>query len=89
MDRLARDRVRVACEILSAGRVVVTDRLHGHILCVLLGIPHVVLDNQHGKLSAYHSRWTRDSGVATFADSPEHAGELARQQLTRSYGDGT
>ncbi|PVD31816.1 hypothetical protein C0Q70_07234 [Pomacea canaliculata] len=30
---------------LQRGRVVITDRLHGHILSVLLGIPHVLIDN--------------------------------------------
>jgi exopolysaccharide biosynthesis predicted pyruvyltransferase EpsI len=34
-----------AIRLLSFGRVVVTDRLHGHILCTLAGILHVLLNN--------------------------------------------
>ncbi|XP_048247973.1 glucose-6-phosphate/phosphate translocator 2, chloroplastic-like [Haliotis rufescens] len=39
---------------LQRGRVVITDRLHGHILSTLLGIPHVILDNNYHKVSSYH-----------------------------------
>jgi len=35
-DPLARERLERGCRILSRGRVVITDRLHGHILCLLL-----------------------------------------------------
>src|SRR5262249_29798872 len=47
------------CRLLARGKVVITDRLHGHILSLLLGIPHVVLDNSYGKLSHFHETWTR------------------------------
>ena len=35
---------------LRRGKVVITDRLHAHVLCLLLGIPHVLLDNNYGKV---------------------------------------
>ncbi|XP_041351892.1 uncharacterized protein LOC121370608 [Gigantopelta aegis] len=44
---------------LQRGRVVITDRLHGHILSTLLNIPHVLIDNQYKKLSSFHNTWTR------------------------------
>jgi pyruvyl transferase EpsO len=47
---------------LCLGRHVVTDRLHGHILCTLLGIPHTILDNNYGKLTRFTETWsTRQS----------------------------
>ena len=49
-DWQAEQRVRVGCRLLGSGRVVITDRLHAHILCLLLGVPHVVLDNTYGKV---------------------------------------
>lgn len=58
---LATARVERGLALLSRGRRVVTDRLHAHILCLLLGIPHVALDNNYGKLSAYIAAWTADS----------------------------
>ncbi|KAH9493133.1 pyruvyl transferase Pvg1 [Bulinus truncatus] len=44
---------------LQRGRVVVTDRLHGHILSTLLNIPHVLIDNPpYLKLSSFDKSWT-------------------------------
>lgn len=54
---LANERVSRGGDLLSRGRVVVTDRLHAHILCTLLGIPHVVLDNNYGKISRFIQCW--------------------------------
>jgi exopolysaccharide biosynthesis predicted pyruvyltransferase EpsI len=64
--------VRRGIDILSAGEVVVTDKLHGHLLCVLLGIPHVVLDNSYGKVSGTLDAWTGDlPGVHRARDGEE------------------
>jgi pyruvyl transferase EpsO len=76
--RLAQSRLDRGRAILSRGRVVITDRLHGHVLSLLLGIPHVLLDDRNGKLRAFHDTWTRASGLATWADSAEAALETAR-----------
>lgn len=58
-------RVDRGLRLLARGRSVVTDRLHGHILADLLGIPHVVLDNDYGKIAAYMDAWPdRDVTVA-------------------------
>ncbi len=77
-DRLAGRRLRRGCRFLGRGRVVITDRLHGHILSLLLGIPHVILDNNNGKLRSFYETWTKDSGLAVWADSPADALEQAR-----------
>ena len=58
---LAAARVARGLALLSRGRHIVTDRLHAHILALLLDIPHVALDNDYGKLSAYIAAWTADS----------------------------
>ncbi len=54
---LANARVARGVEVLSRGRMVVTDRLHAHIICMMLGIPHVVLDNNYGKLGEFIDCW--------------------------------
>ncbi|XP_059139082.1 uncharacterized protein LOC131927392 [Physella acuta] len=47
-------------EFLQRGRIVVTDRLHGHILSTLMNIPHVMIDNPpYLKLSSFDKTWTR------------------------------
>lgn len=82
-DWLARQRLQRGCRMLSRGRVVITDRLHGHILCTLLGIPHVLLDNTYGKIRSFHSTWTRDCELVrwceTGSDAMRLAGELAEE----------
>ena len=69
---LANNRVQRGMTQLARGNTVITDRLHGHILCVLLDIPHVALDNDYGKVSNYIKAWTNDYGsVATAKSSLE------------------
>jgi pyruvyl transferase EpsO len=74
---MARRRVARGCRLLSEGRVVVSDRLHAHILCLLLGIPHVLLDNSYGKLRSFRDSWTADTTLARWAGSLDEAAELA------------
>ncbi|XP_041350694.1 uncharacterized protein LOC121369705 isoform X2 [Gigantopelta aegis] len=62
---------------LQRGRVVVTDRLHGHILCMLLNIPHVLIDNKYKKLSSYHNTWTRGLDNAFITNKSSQALKLA------------
>ncbi len=59
-DSLAHERTRRGVEILSRGRVVITNRLHAHLLCLLAGIPHVVCDTANGKVFAHRDTWLGD-----------------------------
>ena len=68
---------------LQRGRVVITDRLHGHILATLLNIPHVLIDNKAHKLSAYHRSWTASLENAVITENPEEAMELAMELLEK------
>ena len=72
-DGIASERLSRGCRLLSKARIVITDRLHGHLLCLLLGIPHVVLDNSYGKVRSFFETWTRDCELAVWADSPQEA----------------
>jgi pyruvyl transferase EpsO len=79
----ARQRLRAGCHLLSRGRVVITDRLHAHILCLLHGIPHVLLDNSYGKVRRVHETWTAGAPQVRWATSPQEAIGIARS-LSRS-----
>lgn len=59
-DRTATLRLRRGIRILTRGKRVVTDRLHAHILCVLLDMPHGIIDNSYGKLSSFVETWEGD-----------------------------
>jgi len=80
-DRLAWQRTNRGCDLLSRGRIVVTDRLHAHILSTLLGIPNIVLDNSYGKLSGFIAAWTARNPLCHQAASVEEARQIAQRLL--------
>lgn len=61
---LAAHRVARGLRVLASGRTVISDRLHAHILCLLLGIPHIVFDNNYGKLGSFIDTWTAECELA-------------------------
>jgi pyruvyl transferase EpsO len=84
---LAQLRLQRGLEILSSGKVVITDRLHGHILCLLMGIPHVVIDNRYNKISSVFESWTSTSPIAKWAHSPKEAVRKAMSLVTRNIDE--
>ena len=78
-EAIATMRLRKGSEVLSRGEVVVCDRLHAHILCVLLNIPHVALDNSTGKVGEFYRAWTHQSEVANYAPDAATARELLKR----------
>lgn len=80
---LAQWRLRRGLAMLSQGRVVVTDRLHAHILSLLLNVPQVVLDNSYGKVGSFAAQWTGRYAyfqqAGTLAEAFELAARLARE----------
>jgi len=75
----ARARVARGLRLLSRGERIVTDRLHGHLLATLLGIPHVVLDNDYGKIAAYRAAWPLPEPAVTTATTLDEAMARAGQ----------
>ena len=69
--RYAQDRVDAGIDLLSRGRLVVTDRLHAHIMGCLMGIPHLVFDSLDGKISALYRTWTHAFEGATLITEPD------------------
>jgi pyruvyl transferase EpsO len=80
-DTVAHARLRRGYRLLRQGRVVVTERLHGHILCMLAGIPHVLIDNNYGKNSTFFRTWTHGWPGVRFANSLNEASLEALELL--------
>lgn len=80
-DEAARRRVTRGFHLLAEGRVVVTDRLHGHILSLLLRSPHVLLDDAFGKVRRFYEVWTSTSDITRFATDPVDAWVTAQHLL--------
>ena len=68
-EQLASRRLHRGLRILSRGRVVVTDRLHGHILATLLGLPQLLRDNHYGKIARYRAAFANPSRYAMWVES--------------------
>ncbi|WP_336744270.1 polysaccharide pyruvyl transferase family protein [Aureimonas altamirensis] len=62
----ARQRFQRGIELLGSARQVITDRMHGHIMCVLIDRPHCVLDNSYGKTSGLISAWNTTNSDRSF-----------------------
>jgi exopolysaccharide biosynthesis predicted pyruvyltransferase EpsI len=75
--RLVAERLRTGAAFIGSARVVVTDRLHAHILSLLCGVPSVLCDNSTGKVRACYELWTGDSPLAHWGGTPAAALELA------------
>ena len=80
-ERRAWSRLRRGTALLSQGRVVVTDRLHGHILSTLLAIPHVALDNSYRKIGNFIDAWTSGLDILRTATSLDEAAARATDLL--------
>jgi len=83
-DELAEERTLRGCRILTSGRMIVTNRLHAHLLCAMMGKPHVVCDTSNGKVFAYRDTWNDANGscgsaFVHFANSPAEAVEIAAE----------
>lgn len=82
-DQQSKFWVDRALTILSSGSVVITDRLHAHILCSLLGIPHILLNNVYGKNISFYETWCRPLDICHLASSPEYAWGVSQDFLKR------
>jgi len=78
-DFTAKSRVARGLRMLSSGKIVVTDRLHAHILSVLLDIPHIAMDNNYGKISNYINAWNKDYKKVLLAARPQDVPRLLDQ----------
>jgi exopolysaccharide biosynthesis predicted pyruvyltransferase EpsI len=83
---LARQRLEYGRGLLSRARVVVTDRLHGHVLSLLLGIPHVIMDDRYGKTRSFYETWTKPCPLGVFVDSPGAAAEAVAALASMTAG---
>ncbi|KAH7119353.1 polysaccharide pyruvyl transferase-domain-containing protein [Dactylonectria estremocensis] len=70
-------------EMLAQAEFVITDRLHGHIMCTLMGIPHVLMDSKLKKNLFLHNTWTKDCDCVRIADNFAEAKQFAEMYFTK------
>lgn len=82
LDAAAHNRVRRGTRQLSRARAIVTDRLHVHIVSLLLGRPHAVLDNSYGKVRRFMSAFSGGTDLSYLAESLDDGIEWARERAS-------
>jgi exopolysaccharide biosynthesis predicted pyruvyltransferase EpsI len=75
--RLASAQLQYALGLLSSAEVVVSDRLHGHILSTIAGIPNVLYADKNRKNISFFKTWTAGLAHVRWADSLDEALDLA------------
>jgi pyruvyl transferase EpsO len=76
--RYAQARLQVGIAMLSRGGLVVTDRLHAHILACLLGVPNYFFNSLDGKAGALYRSWTHREPLAALVETPDALRALLR-----------
>lgn len=70
-------------EILASADFVITDRLHGHIMSTIMGIPQVLLDSRLKKNLFLHDTWTQDCECTRIADTFSEALNFAQMYFEK------
>jgi exopolysaccharide biosynthesis predicted pyruvyltransferase EpsI len=82
-DAAANERLRRGVRQLSRGSAIITDRLHVHIISLLLGRPHATLDNSYGKVGRFMAAFSGGTDLSHRAESLDDAIAWARAQAER------
>lgn len=76
MDWQAELNVKSAREVVERAEILVTDRLHAHLLACFLGIKNVVVDNGYGKIEAIYAEYSGDFSTSHLAGSVTEAEQV-------------
>lgn len=80
-DAMITLNLRAGIDLFSNRSLIITDRLHAHVLAGLMDIPHVVLDNSYGKVKSIFEDYTGNFRTADYATDTAHALMLAKSAL--------
>jgi pyruvyl transferase EpsO len=69
---------------LQQHKLVITNRLHVHILCLILGIPHIVLPGSYYKIESFYHTWTKSISLGKFVDNPAQVKTAVQEILNKS-----
>ena len=75
---LARMRLERGCRFISRGRVLVTNRLHGQLMAILMGVPHVISDTRFGKVGDFYRTWLEPYFPGIYCATEQEALERGR-----------
>jgi pyruvyl transferase EpsO len=68
-------------EFISNFDLVVSTRLHGHILSLLMGIPTIMIDNNYGKNSRFYNTWLQNIPNNSLVSSKEELDNVLKRYV--------
>lgn len=71
--------IQLGINLLSKYKFIISTRLHGHILSLLLGIPSIIVDNSYGKNKRFYDTWLKNISNSYYANSVEEAIEIYKE----------
>lgn len=72
-----------AKKLFSKYDLIITTRLHGHILACLMGIPNIVIDNSYGKNRNFYNTWIKGKfSNVYYANSVQDTQDILRSKIT-------
>jgi exopolysaccharide biosynthesis predicted pyruvyltransferase EpsI len=80
-EAYAGSRVKHGVDLLGRGKIVVTDRLHGHIISTLMGKEQVILDSFDGKVENFNRTWLHGFKKANIVRSAEDAIDIISSKI--------
>ncbi|MGK3649160.1 polysaccharide pyruvyl transferase family protein [Pseudarthrobacter enclensis] len=73
--------LQAGVKLFSNRSLIVTDRLHAHVLAGMMNVPHVVFDNSYGKVKSIFDDYTGEFASANYAADYSEALQLAESVL--------
>lgn len=68
-----------AIKLFAEHEIIITDRLHGHILSCLMNKKNIVFDNSYGKNSLYIELWTKNNKLVTLGELSKKTNRLIKK----------
>ena len=79
--RVSHEVVFSGLSLIQSARVLVTDRMHPHVLAAMVGHPVILLPDRYGKNRAVFEYSSQQFQSVEWAESMEEAQALVRQML--------
>ena len=76
------NQINQSVRLLSNYDLIITTRLHGHILACLLGIPNILLNNSYGKNKNFYQTWMKNNSFnAYYAETIEDVKKILTENF--------
>ncbi|MGB7443733.1 MAG: polysaccharide pyruvyl transferase family protein [Coleofasciculaceae cyanobacterium] len=84
MQRFSWNMIHAGIFQLLQHDLVITNRLHGHILCSILGIPHIFLPNAYHKNQSFYNTWSYQLPNCKFVQDAQQIQDNLQDMLAKS-----